>query len=297
MGTRHIGLGHLCIQKTVKAIQQVIIRLLSTFLESPVIGQPAGEEGMKDPAASRVHLFQNNIDPKENDMSSNTSKCAQCPFESSQRLCRTEDGKAPPFCPTLNMQDLVDQSLKEYTTNPDLGQFTRMAALQEADGYANRDLGYERVRASKTRIEEIIEFADKMDYKRLGMAFCLGLRKEAKIVERIIASRGFEVVSVVCKAGGLPKELIGIRKEEQIDPTRTEVMCNPVLQALVLNRENTEFNVLLGLCVGHDSLFFKYSEAPCTVLAVKDRLLGHNPLAAIYNYDGYYRCLKKTDSR
>ena len=51
-------------------------------------------------------------------------------------------------------------------------------------------------------------------------------------------------------------------------------------------------NVLLGLCVGHDSLFFKYTEAPCTVLAVKDRLLGHNPLAAVYNVDSYYRCLK-----
>jgi uncharacterized metal-binding protein len=51
-------------------------------------------------------------------------------------------------------------------------------------------------------------------------------------------------------------------------------------------------NVLLGLCVGHDSLFFKYTEAPGTVLAVKDRLLGHNPLAAVYNVDSYYRCLK-----
>jgi uncharacterized metal-binding protein len=70
-------------------------------------------------------------------------------------------------------------------------------------------------------------------------------------------------------------------------------MCNPVLQAMVLNKGKTEFNVLLGLCVGHDSLFFKYAEAPCTVLAVKDRLLGHNPLAAIYNLDHYYRCLVK----
>jgi uncharacterized metal-binding protein len=28
--------------------------------------------------------------------------------------------------------------------------------------------------------------------------------------------------------------------------------------------------------------------APVTVLAVKDRVLGHNPLAAIYLADGYY---------
>ena len=69
-------------------------------------------------------------------------------------------------------------------------------------------------------------------------------------------------------------------------------MCNPILQAMVLNDGKTDLNVLLGLCVGHDSLFFKYAEAPCTVLAVKDRLLGHNPLAAIYTSDSYYRSLK-----
>ena len=44
----------------------------------------------------------------------------------------------------------------------------------------------------------------------------------------------------------------------------------------------------MGLCVGHDSLFFRHSEAPVTVLAVKDRVLGHNPLAAVYLADGYY---------
>jgi uncharacterized metal-binding protein len=58
------------------------------------------------------------------------------------------------------------------------------------------------------------------------------------------------------------------------------------------NDEQTEFNIVMGLCVGHDSLFLKYSNAPCTVLAAKDRLLGHNPLAAIYTIDSYYRSLK-----
>lgn len=62
-------------------------------------------------------------------------------------------------------------------------------------------------------------------------------------------------------------------------------MCNPVLQAMTLNKEKSDFNVLLGLCVGHDSLFSKYAQAPCTVLAVKDRVLGHNPLASIYSVD------------
>jgi uncharacterized metal-binding protein len=218
--------------------------------------------------------------------------CAQCPYKASDRICRREDGKSPDFCPTQNLPELVGKSLLEYQNNPELLKFAKNASIQEAEGYTNRELGYEYVRASKTRIEEIVNFAEKMGYKRLGMAFCLGLRAEAKIVEKIFASNGFEVISAVCKAGRISKDKIGVSKDQQIDPGSIETMCNPILQAMVLNHEKTDFNVLLGLCVGHDSLFLKYAEAPCTVLAVKDRLLGHNPLAAIYNYDSYYRCLK-----
>lgn len=225
-------------------------------------------------------------------MHNETPNCARCPYKASDRFCRTEDGKSPAFCPTRNMPELVEQSQKEYNNTHGICEFARQAAIQEADGYLNRDLGYEHVRASKTRIEEIMEFSEKMNYKRLGMAFCIGLRKEAKVVEKIFSSGGFDVVSAVCKVGRIPKEHIGVGKDQQIAPDNIEAMCNPVLQAMILNKEKTDFNVLLGLCVGHDSLFFKYAVAPCTVLAVKDRLLAHNPLAAVYNIDSYYRCLK-----
>lgn len=62
-------------------------------------------------------------------------------------------------------------------------------------------------------------------------------------------------------------------------------MCNPIAQAEYLNDKQTDLNIVLGLCVGHDSLFFKYSKAPTIVLAVKDRVLDHNPLKAIYELD------------
>jgi len=225
-------------------------------------------------------------------MPNETPNCARCPYKTSDRLCREEDGKSPVFCPTRNMPELLEQSLKEYNNTREIREFARQASIQEADGYINRNLGYEHVRASKARIEEIMEFSEKMNYKRLGMAFCIGLRKEAKIVEKIFSSRGFDVVSAVCKVGRTPKEQIGVGKDQQIAPDTIEAMCNPVLQALILNKEKTDFNVVLGLCVGHDSLFLKYSEALSTVLAVKDRLLAHNPLAAVYNVDSYYRCLK-----
>ena len=96
-------------------------------------------------------------------------------------------------------------------------------------------------------------------------------------MEKIFSSKGIHVISVGCKADRIPKEQIGVGKNQQIVPEATEAMCNPILQAMILNNEKTDFNVLLGLCVGHDSLFFKYSEAPRTVLAVKDRLTRPQP--------------------
>ncbi len=164
--------------------------------------------------------------------------------------------------------------------------------MQEKDGYANREQGYARVRPAKPRIEEIFDFIDRMGYRKIGMAFCMGLAHEAKIVEKLFSSRGLELVSVICKVGRVPKEELGLGDEDKVAIGTMEPMCNPILQAELLNRENTEFNVLLGLCVGHDSLFLQNAKAPCTVLAVKDRVTGHNPLAAVYTLDSYYRALK-----
>lgn len=224
-------------------------------------------------------------------MPESTVNCARCPYKSSERLCRTEDGKAPSFCPTRDKADVLSACLPEYD-RPEIHEFARQAALQEADGYGNRDLGYARLRPIKTRIEEIIEFSQKMNYKRLGLAFCAGLANEAKAVEHLFSDHGFEMVSALCKAGRVPKERIGVTEDQKLDPSQFESMCNPIFQAYLLNDGKTEFNILLGLCVGHDSLFLKYADAPCTVLAVKDRMLCHNPLAAVYTMDSYYRGLK-----
>ena len=47
--------------------------------------------------------------------------------------------------------------------------------------------------------------------------------------------------------------------------------------------------------MGHDSLFYKYSEALTTTAVTKDRVLGHNPVAALYTADSYYSKLKKSE--
>jgi len=95
----------------------------------------------------------------------------------------------------------------------------------------------------------------------------------------------------------MPKETIGITEEQKIKgPGKWETMCNPIAQAQILNDSHTEFNVLVGLCVGHDSLFFKYAEAPTTVLIAKDRVFGHNPVAGLYLSHSYYRKLRRKES-
>jgi uncharacterized metal-binding protein len=219
------------------------------------------------------------------------SACAACGLETSDRICANAKGKSFKNCPTLTQKEVLTEANKEYAVT-ETREFARQASIQEADCYANRDQQPYVMQPTKTRIVEIYEFADKMGYRRLGLAFCMGLVKEAEIVGQILEDRGFEVISVLCKAGRTPKEMIGITDADKIYRGTDEAMCNPIFQAKLLNRLKTEFNILLGLCVGHDSLFFKHAEAPTTVLAVKDRVTGHNPLAAIYLSESYYRKIK-----
>lgn len=224
-------------------------------------------------------------------MAQKKPRCAQCPFEPEVRRCRVENGEGPLFCPTDQDDDILEKCLAEYE-NKNIQMFARQASIQEGEGYSNREKGYDNVVPQKPRILEIVEFAHRMNYKKLGLAFCSGLRREAEIVSRFFSQKGFDVVSVICKVGRIPKEHIGVLDEQKIAIGHPESMCNPIYQAKLLNVHRTEFNVVLGLCVGHDSLFFQYSQAPCTVLIVKDRVLGHNPAAAIYTLDSYYRSFK-----
>lgn len=132
------------------------------------------------------------------------------------------------------------------------------------------------------RVLEIISVAKRCGYHKLGLAFCMGFAQEAEILTRILEYHGFQVESIVCKVGGVDKSLHGIENGGN-------AMCNPIAQARLLNEQKTDLNIALGLCVGHDSLFFRSSEAPVTVLVAKDKVLGHNPAAALYLSEGYYK--------
>ena len=217
----------------------------------------------------------------------NRAECATCAVSKKDRACTQPGGKGSGGCPTLGRATLRKRAHQGYLRK-DVADFARQASIQEGEGYAGKEENPPARRPVKPRMKEICEFARKMGYSRLGLAFCAGLASEAAVVDRILKNHGFETVSVVCKAGGVPKEHIGVRDEEKVRPGKHESMCNPILQAMLLNEARVDFNILLGLCVGHDSLFFKYAQAPTSVLAVKDRVTGHNPLACIYTAGSYY---------
>jgi len=202
--------------------------------------------------------------------------CGRCKVHA----CDLENPEFPKVCPCRD-EEIVQKSL-EIANEPD-----------------NKELGiassYARGEDNKrhTRIEETMNVLKHLGVKHVGFAFCTGLSKEAEVFQKILEHNGFEVDSVICRCGNLPREAIGIPDDRKVNPGHFETMCNPIGQALFLEKCKTEFNIMMGLCVGHDALFFKYTHVPCTVIAVKDKVLAHNPLGAIYNIETYYKEMLK----
>jgi uncharacterized metal-binding protein len=181
------------------------------------------------------------------------------------------------FCPIQTHKDVQAEARKKYE-DPEIRKVSQVSARVEVIGYCEW-----------TRVQETMEFATRMGYQKLGIAYCIGLRREAKTLADIYTDNGFEVVSVCCKSGSFPREEIGLRDDEKIRAGENEQLCNPIGQAMVMNAEGTGLNVILGLCVGHASLFIKHSEALVTCLVAKDKVLAHNPIGAIYTAKSYYR--------
>lgn len=133
------------------------------------------------------------------------------------------------------------------------------------------------------RVEELIHFSKNIGYGKLGIAFCIGFANEARVLSEIL-ERFFEVHSVCCKICAINKDDLGV---PHIRPQQMENGCNPIGQAEALAKAGTDLNIALGLCMGHDILFSQLSKAPVTTLVVKDRVLAHNPVGALYS--GYLR--------
>ena len=197
--------------------------------------------------------------------------CVDCGTQNCKFKVRTY----PEFCPTTNLKDEdLQWSLERYEEGRNHDIMVASAEV-EYEGYCQW-----------TRVQEIMEFARKIGAKKIGIANCIGLINEARIFAKILRANGFEAYAIICKVAGKTKSSLGIpAKCEEIGAS----MCNPILQARLLNEARTDLNVVIGLCVGHDSLFYKYSDAYVTTLVTKDRVTGNNPAAALYTAQSYYK--------
>ncbi len=118
----------------------------------------------------------------------------------------------------------------------------------------------------RTKLEEITIYAKRMGYKKIGIAFCIEYEREARLLYDIL-SRYFEIFSVCCKVCSLEKSSFEVRGTED---SEFEASCNPIGQALLLNDDFTNLNIMLGLKTGYDILFVKYSDAPAIALPVEE---------------------------
>lgn len=192
--------------------------------------------------------------------------------------CQTRGKQYPEFCLTTDLSAETIEKVRRLYDDEENNKVSVISAQIENEFY----LRY-------TRVEEVMEFARRMGYSKIGIATCVGLIEESRILAQILRKNGFEVFGAVCKVGSFLKTDVGVAEEYL---TRTgAVMCNPIMQAELLNQAETDFNVVMGLCVGHDSLFYKYSKALVTTLVAKDRVLAHNPVGALYQAKAYYKKL------
>jgi len=146
--------------------------------------------------------------------------------------------------------------------------------------YSKEDIDIMRVAEAsrmigKNRVEEIKNYARKSGIKRIGLAYCIGLSKEAEKLKEMLQDE-FEVFAIDCKTGKIPSnELLGNDAKG--------ISCNPAGQAKYLSDSKTQLNISFGLCMGHDIVFNMKSKSPVTTLIVKDREFKHNPVKLFYD--------------
>ncbi|MFC1861837.1 DUF1847 domain-containing protein [Chloroflexota bacterium] len=173
----------------------------------------------------------------------------------------------PPYCLATRFHEVVEQTTKEYSTPASIDIY-KAAGTVTTNGYGRWP-----------RIQEAIEFAKELKLSKIGLASCVALTHELGLVAELFTGAGFDVISVACQIGRVSPEARGVPELKDF----LSATCNPIAQAEILNREGTQLNFVLGLCLGHDILFNRYSKAPASTLIVKDRVTGHNPAAALYS--------------
>ena len=219
-------------------------------------------------------------------------QCSRC----ETRVCTVDSsgnrlpGEAPQWCPMKTKADVIKQAMAKQTEED--RKIAHAAAMVESEAYVREPWG---LKPYATRVLEIINFAKKMGYKKIGIACCFASEWDAGVLSNIFINHGFEVLARLCKVYEVQNtKFLDIKEEETLVPGGYQSMCNPICQVDVLADSGCELIVTHGECTGHDALAGKFSQVPFTVLGVKDRVLAHNPVVALTNpWNEYYRKLTR----
>ena len=197
---------------------------------------------------------------------------------------KTGKRESPPYCPANVQQDVCEAALAKYSGATK--EFARVAALVENACYAIDPSSGSAVLpmiTTHSRAEEIILFAKVAGYNKLGIVYCTEMQQEASLYTDVLENNGFDVVAICCKAGAIPKEKFGVAEGEKLyGASSEETACNGVILAELLNADNTDMNVVMGLCVGQDALLYKYADAFSLPFIVADRVYGGATMEGAY---------------
>jgi len=234
---------------------------------------------------------------KEHAEAVSCSRCSAVWQKNGTTNCWSGDPEtAPPQpgnCPAVGHASRIEETVAILKGQSEDARIAFIAARVEGLCYQPIP-GSDAVNARWTRVEDTIAFAKLMGYQKIGIATCIGLLDESARLVAILKAQGFTPLSICCKAGSVDKEELGLKEEDKVRPGTFEPACNPIAQAQICNDLETDMNIIVGLCVGHDMLFNKHSKAPVTTLVVKDRVTGHNPSAVLYGQNFYYKRLQKS---
>ena len=185
-----------------------------------------------------------------------------------QACWRDTGNRLPAYCDANNYLEELEESTREYPKQGVVEVYKASCAVHEHNG------------GMTPRIEEVMLYARELGLKKIGFAACVSMADELGLLVKLFTGAGFEVYAASCQMGGIEPEKRGVPEVAGLQGSG----CNPIAQAAMLNKAGTELNLVVGLCLGHDILFNRYSKAPVSTLIVKDRAMGNNPAAALYGY-------------
>jgi uncharacterized metal-binding protein len=185
-----------------------------------------------------------------------------------QGCWRGDRSKISSYCEANNYLDELDRSNKEYPKKDVAGIYKAACVVR-----AHND-------GMTPRIEEALLYAKELKLRKIGFAACVSMVSELDLLVKLFTQEGFEVYTAGCQIGGADAKKRGVPEVQGYSAS----WCHSIAQAEILNKEKTELNFILGLCMGHDILFCQYSQAPVSTLIVKDRVTGNNPAAALYGW-------------